>query len=152
MSWPLGGQLARRLLHLVLMKVAMAHWQGRVSPVFDVADRLLLLEVEGRREIEREHLRLTSRDSFERVKELSELGVEVLLCGAISLALEKALIGAGIRVVGFLGGELENVINAFLDGNLDDGRVRHASRIGKRAGLGSAKTPKLAPREQGLRR
>jgi predicted Fe-Mo cluster-binding NifX family protein len=140
------------LLELVLMKVAMAHWQGRVSPVFDVADRLYLFEVEGRREIGREMLRLASRDPFERVKELSELGVAVLLCGAISITLEKALIGAGIRVVGFLGGDLENVIKAFLDGNLDDGRIRNAGRVGKRSGMGSVGTRKLAARGSGLRR
>jgi predicted Fe-Mo cluster-binding NifX family protein len=130
----------------------MAHWQGRVSPVFDVADHLILLDVEAGREVGRESLRLVSRDPFQRVKELSELGVEVLLCGAISLTLEKALIASGIQVIGFLGGEFENVINAFLEGNLDDGRVRHASRIGKRPGTGSTKARKVASREQGLHR
>ena len=130
----------------------MAHWQDRVSPVFDVADHLLLLDVEGRREVDRKSLRLAGLGPFERVKTLSELGVDVLLCGAISLALEKAIIGAGIRVVGFLGGELENVIQAFLDGNLDDGRIRDASRIGKQPGMGAAKTRKPSSREHGLRR
>lgn len=130
----------------------MAHWQDRISPVFDVADHLLLLEVEGRREIDRKSLRLASRSPFERVKELSDLGVNVLLCGAISLSLEKALIGAGIRVVGFLGGELENVIRAFLEGSLGDGRIRNASRIGTPPGMSAAKTRKPASREHGLRR
>jgi len=137
---------------MVGMKVAMAHWQDRISPVFDVADHLLLLEVEGRRESGRKSLRLAGLNPFERVKTLSELGVDVLLCGAISLALEKAIIGAGIRVVGFLGGELENVIQAFLDGNLDDARIRDASRIGKQPGMGAAKTRKPSSREHGLRR
>ncbi len=96
--------------------------------------------------------------TFERVKELSELGVNVLLCGAISLTLEKALIGAGIRVVGFLGGELENVIQAFLEGSLGDGRIRNASRIETQPGMSTAKatsaakTRKPASREHGLRR
>jgi predicted Fe-Mo cluster-binding NifX family protein len=134
------------------MKVAIAHWQGRVSPVFDVADHLILMDVEAGREVGRESLRLVGHGPFQRVKELSELGVNVLLCGAISLTLEKALIAAGIRVIGFLGGEFENVINAFLDGKLDDGRVRSASRIGKRPGAASAKARKVASREQGLHR
>jgi predicted Fe-Mo cluster-binding NifX family protein len=134
------------------MKVAMAHWKDRISPVFDVADHFLLLEVEGRREIGRKSLRLAGLNPFERVKTLSELGVDVLLCGAISLTLEKALIGAGIRVVGFLGGELENVIQAFLDGSLDDGRIRNASRTGTQPGISAAKTRKPTAREHGLRR
>jgi len=146
------------LLKQMLMKVAMAHWQDRISPVFDVADHLLLLDVEGRREIDRKSLSLAGRSPFERVKELSELGVNVLLCGAISLTLEKALIGAGIRVVGFLGGELENVIQAFLEGSLGDGRIRNASRIETQPGMSTAKatstarTRKPSSREHGLRR
>lgn len=144
--------MAWRLLVWMSMKVAVAYWQGRVSPVFDVADRLLLLEVQGGREVHRETLRLASRESFERAKELTGLGVDVLLCGAVSLSLEKALVGAGIRVVGFLGGEFENLIHAFLEGKLDDGRVRNEGRIGKRSDMGSAKTRRPASREHDLRR
>jgi hypothetical protein len=55
-------------------------------------------------------------------------------------------------VVGFLGGELENVIQAFLDGNLDDGRIRNASRPGTQSGMSTAKTRKPTAREHGLRR
>jgi predicted Fe-Mo cluster-binding NifX family protein len=134
------------------MKVAIAHWQDRISPVFDVADRLFLLDVEDGREVRRESLRLASRDAFDRAQELVELEVNVLLCGAISLGLEKALISAGIRVVGFLGGEFENIIHVFLDGKLDDGRVRNTSRNGKQAGGGSEKTRRLPPHDHGLRR
>jgi predicted Fe-Mo cluster-binding NifX family protein len=134
------------------MKVAIAHWQGRISPVFDVADRLFLLDVEDGREVRRESLRLASHNPFIRAKELSELGVNVLLCGAVSLTLEEALIGSGIRVIGFLGGELENIIGVFLHGELDDGRVRNAGRIGKRSGISPTKTPKFASREHDLRR
>jgi predicted Fe-Mo cluster-binding NifX family protein len=134
------------------MKVALAHWQGRVSPVFDVADRLVLLDVEGGREIGRENLRLIRRDPFERVKELSDLGVEVLLCGAISLPLEKALTAAGIRVIGFLGGEFEHAVQAFLDGSLDDGRVRNTGRIGNRSDMSPVKPRKPFSREHDFRR
>ena len=133
------------------MKIAIAHWQSRVSPVFDVADHLLLIAVENGREVHRDSLRLAGRVPFGRARELSELGVDVLLCGAVSLTLEKALIGAGIRVLGFLAGELESVIAAFLDGQLGDGRDRN-DRSGKRSGLGSEKTKRPPAYESGLRR
>ncbi len=134
------------------MKIAIAYWQGRVSPVFDVADRLLLLDTEDGREVHRESLRLVRRDPFGRAQELAELGVEMLLCGAVSLILEKAMIGAGIRVIAFLGGELENVISVFLRGKLDDGRARNANHIGKHSGFKSEKTKKPPAHEPGLRR
>jgi len=152
MTWPLRSRLACRLLNLLLMKAAMAYWQGRISPVFDVADRFFMIDIEDGREVNRESLHLASRDPFRRVKELSELGVEVLLCGAISLTLEKALIRAGIQVIGFLGGEFENVIRAFLEGNLEDGRASNADRIGKRSGFKSEKPKRLPAQAPGIRR
>jgi predicted Fe-Mo cluster-binding NifX family protein len=134
------------------MKIAIAHWQSRVSPVFDVADHLFLIAVENGREVHRDSLRLAGRDPFGRARELSELGVDVLLCGAVSLTLEKALIGAGIRVLGFLAGELESVITAFLDGQLGDGRNRSADRSGKRSALRSAKTKRWPVQASGIRK
>ncbi|HSO62114.1 MAG TPA: hypothetical protein VLR50_13870, partial [Desulfobacterales bacterium] len=74
------------------MKIAIAHWQNRISPVFDVADRLILIDVEDGREVHRESLHLVGRDPFGRARELSDLGVDVLLCGAVSRGLEKALV------------------------------------------------------------
>ncbi|HBA55262.1 MAG TPA: hypothetical protein DCZ04_12630 [Syntrophorhabdus aromaticivorans] len=107
---------------LVDMKIAIAHWLGRVSPLFDVSDKLCLIGVEGRREVSRENITLTVRDPFGRAKEVAEFGTDVLLCGAISHVLERALIGSGIRVIGFLCGELDPVMAAFLEGRLSDGR------------------------------
>jgi predicted Fe-Mo cluster-binding NifX family protein len=114
------------------MKIAIAHWQSRVSPVFDVADRLFLITIEDGREVHRESLRIAGRDPFERAQKLAEHGVDVLLCGAVSSALEKALVAAGIRVLGFLGGELESIVSAFLAGQLSDGRLPSADRSGRR--------------------
>jgi predicted Fe-Mo cluster-binding NifX family protein len=114
------------------MKIAIAHWQSRVSPVFDVADRLFLITIEDGREVHRESLRIAGQDPFERAQELAEQGVDVLLCGAVSSALEKALVAAGIRVLGFLGGELESIVSAFLAGQLNDGRLPRADRSGQR--------------------
>jgi predicted Fe-Mo cluster-binding NifX family protein len=114
------------------MKIAIAHWQSRVSPVFDVADRLFLITIEDGREVHRESLRLASRDPFERSRKLAERGVEVLLCGAISSALEKAMTAASIQVLGFLGGELESIVVAFLEGQLSDGRAPRAACSGRR--------------------
>ncbi len=82
---------------------------------------------------------------------MAERGVDVLLCGAVSSALEKALTVAGIQVLGFLGGELESIFVAFLDGQLDDGRSPRADRSGqrrrpgKRPGVEKGQEPPVQP-------
>jgi len=104
------------------MRIAIAHWTGRISPVFDVSDHLLLIDIEGGREQRREYIKLASDNPLERAKELSNLGTEILLCGAISNVMELTLSGAGIQVFGFLCGDLGSVIGAFISEQLTDTR------------------------------
>ncbi len=110
------------------MKVAIPHWQGRISPLFDAADTLLLIDIEKGRELKRTHSTLSHSDPLRRALEVSRLGADMLLCGAVSRELENALLGAGVHVVGFVCGEVEGVIAAFLDGTLADSRFHMPGR------------------------
>jgi predicted Fe-Mo cluster-binding NifX family protein len=105
------------------MKIALAHWSGRISPVFDVTDHVVLITAANGRETHRVDLRLDGCDPFARARKLAEAQVSVLLCGAVSAALEKALAAAGVQVIGFLGGEVEGILKTFLNGQLRDGRL-----------------------------
>lgn len=98
--------------------IAIANWQGCVSPVFDVSDRLCLIYIENGKELRREDILLKNRNPFLRAKEMADIGVELLICGAISHVLETALLSVGIRVIGFTCGNLENVLGAFVKGQL----------------------------------
>ncbi|HEX5679830.1 MAG TPA: hypothetical protein VFX82_03290, partial [Desulfobacterales bacterium] len=81
------------------MKIALAHWSGRISPVFDVTDHVVLITAANGRETHRADLRLDGCNPFARAKKLAEAQVSVLLCGAVSAALEKALAAAGVQVI-----------------------------------------------------
>ncbi|MFO7707421.1 MAG: NifB/NifX family molybdenum-iron cluster-binding protein [Desulfobacterales bacterium] len=102
------------------MKIAIPHWQGRVSPVFDASDAIVVIDIERGRERRRDNFRLASLDPVRRAQEVARLGAEVVLCGAVSRTLENALIGAGVRVKGFVCGDLEALVEAFLAGTLSD--------------------------------
>jgi predicted Fe-Mo cluster-binding NifX family protein len=84
------------------MRIAIAHWQDRVSPVFDVSDKLLPIDIEDGRELMRKDNVLGCRGPFERARELYNLGVHVLLCGAVSRPMETALTRSGVRDIGFI--------------------------------------------------
>ncbi|MBW1648397.1 MAG: hypothetical protein JRJ72_09900 [Deltaproteobacteria bacterium] len=96
------------------MKIAIPHWQGRVSPVFDVCGRLLVVETESGREIGRSDVAVTGRDPLDRVTQLKTLGIDVLICGAISRTMEAVLAAAGIRVWAQVCGPAEAVLAGFL--------------------------------------
>jgi predicted Fe-Mo cluster-binding NifX family protein len=110
--------VARVLQPLLLMKVGIPTWDGRVSPVLDVARRLLLVEIAGGAEVARREVDLEEVPLASRVKRIRELGVGVLICGAVSWPLEAMLTSAGMRVIPHTCGPVENVLRAFLAGQL----------------------------------
>jgi len=116
------------------MLIAIANWQGCISPVFDVSGSLCLIEIDRGSEVRRENMLLKYRDPFGRAREVAKAGIELLICGAISHVFETALISVGIRVAGFMCGDLETVLNAFLKGRLTDSRFLMPGCCGKRHG------------------
>ncbi|MFP4106158.1 MAG: NifB/NifX family molybdenum-iron cluster-binding protein [Phycisphaerae bacterium] len=101
------------------MKVAIPHWQGRVSPVFDVSGSVLVVELENSVEQSRKELLLDTDDPRVRSSLLCEHGVDVLICGAISRGLELILRSRGVDVISQTCGEVRNVLDAFAHGKLN---------------------------------
>jgi predicted Fe-Mo cluster-binding NifX family protein len=102
------------------MNLAIPSLEGRVSPVFDVAQSVVLVELDGDEELRRQTVPLHSQDVARRAAELSQHGVHVLICGAISRPLEAMLHAAGIRVIPQTCGPVEDVLGAFVGGRLND--------------------------------
>ena len=92
------------------------------------------MEVENGCEIRREKIFLKNRDPFKRAAEMSKAGIELLICGAVSHIFETALISAGIQVAGFVCGDFEAVLKAFLRGELIDSRFLMPGCFRKRQG------------------
>ncbi len=88
--------------------------------MFDVAKQLLVVVVEGGVEVSREDQGLDEMDLPRRAGRVAELGVDVLICGAISAPLECMLVSAGVRVVGHVCGPVKEVLEAFVTGQLTD--------------------------------
>ena len=112
--------LARVMLPVRTMKVAIPTWTGRVSPVFDVAKRLLVVELKGDGQVNREEAAIEEAQLLPRAKRVAQLGVDVLICGAISMPLEAMLVSAGVRVIPHTCGMVEEVLQAFASGRLTD--------------------------------
>jgi predicted Fe-Mo cluster-binding NifX family protein len=105
------------------MRVAIPLWQGRVSPVFDEASRILLVDISGKQEQHRQEESLAERNPFERAQLLPKLGVDLLICGMISQTQRNALASAGIRIIPHICGPMEEVIAAVLDGRIEGGAL-----------------------------
>jgi predicted Fe-Mo cluster-binding NifX family protein len=87
-----------------------------VSPVFDVANRFLVVDIENGVVTREENHDLHSGG---RVEKLSKLGVDVLICSAISWPVEAMVWLAGIEVVSDICGAADEVIAAYVKGVRD---------------------------------
>jgi predicted Fe-Mo cluster-binding NifX family protein len=100
------------------MKVVLTVWENRISPVADSARQLLIVNVENRT-IRRRHTVCFEVESvFYRARRLSDLEVEVFVCGAISDFFASLLEGYGIQLIPFTCGEAEEVLDAYLEDSL----------------------------------
>jgi predicted Fe-Mo cluster-binding NifX family protein len=104
------------------MRVAVPVWQGRVSPVFDVAGRVLLVELDGTAERCRREELLGDDAPDRRAGRLAALGVTQLICCAISRPLELLIVARGIEVIPRVCGEVDDVLRAFCTGELSQER------------------------------
>ena len=102
------------------MRIALSIWNDRISPVFDNSSRLLLIDLENGREIGRTEEPIGQAMIPDRAARLKELRINVLLCGAISRPLAYLLVASGVSVIPFLTGEIEEVLDAYLKGKLND--------------------------------
>ncbi len=115
------------------MRIAITNWQNRVSPVFDVAAHLTLLELDDRfEELTRQAMTFSGETCSARARQLSELGVDVLICGAISQAAELALLNSGIEIISQICGDTDRVLAAFMHGTLADNEFLMPGCCGRR--------------------
>lgn len=102
------------------MKIAVPIFRGSVSPVFDFAQKLLVIHAVGPYPESSGELDISSVPSVRRAGYLVEKGVKVLICGGISALLTSMVEMQGIRIISGVAGEIGPVVRAFLAGGLPD--------------------------------
>ena len=115
-----------------------------MAPVFDTAERVLVVESDDGRLVSQAHETLPADDPYRKIERLAELGVETLVCGAVTREMQERLTARGIRFIPFVAGELETIVHAWRDGRLDEpvfampGCGRHwRNRCGRGRGRGN---------------
>ena len=135
-SRSLPSRLARNSPIVLLVKVAIPAWNGWISPVFDVARAILVVDVEDGTEVGRSEAIIEETPLAARAKRVVELGVNTLICGAISGALEQMLLFHGLKVIPHTCGPVEEVLEAFLSGQLTERRFLMPGCRGRSRGRG----------------
>jgi len=104
------------------MKVALTVWENRISPLFDCARMLLIVEAVNRTETSRHFEPFHYESPFSRAVKLSDMKIEVLICGAVSAQFANIIETYGIRIIPFVAGAVEEVLESYLTSGLHDSR------------------------------
>lgn len=100
------------------MKAAILMFNTRVSPHFDFAPKVLIVKVDEGKVLEREQYSLINLNTIRRGALLREVGVNVVICGGISNFSVRLLLENGMQVIPMVAGEIEEVLNRFVNGQL----------------------------------
>lgn len=104
------------------MQVAIPIWDQRISPVLDAASSLWLTKIDDESQTIHWQIKvsLLATQPTTRAREIAELGINVLICGAVSQFLEQLLRSQGIQVITRKCGMASQVLDAYRQGQLDD--------------------------------
>ena len=98
------------------MRIAIPIWEDRISPVFDAATRLMILEIESNKELGRLEIAMDAEEELHnRFKLIDELDIDCIICGAISRSFLEKLNGLGIKIIYGISGKVDDVLSAYLN-------------------------------------
>jgi predicted Fe-Mo cluster-binding NifX family protein len=100
------------------MKLAIPVWENRVSPVLDTASRLLVVEVKEDGDMSRFEIFLDERDLSRRCLRIQGLGIDTLICGAVTRHFSEMLKASGIDIISGISGRPDEVLVACFEGRL----------------------------------
>jgi predicted Fe-Mo cluster-binding NifX family protein len=107
-----------------LLKVAMPRFGEDIAPCFEYSATVAIFTIAGQRVEEQMDFALQSREALDRVRLLRDQQVDVLICGGVQEAVERLLEARGIRVISWVGGRVEDLLQQFIAGRLVPGSAR----------------------------
>jgi predicted Fe-Mo cluster-binding NifX family protein len=110
----------------IMSRTAIAIWQAFVATTLDFAQALILVDVVDGKVTARREIRLATSSPQAVAHRLEKVGTQVVICGAVSAPLMSAVEARGIRIIPFVHGRIEEVIQGCLEGTLEDERFHMA--------------------------
>jgi predicted Fe-Mo cluster-binding NifX family protein len=111
------------------VKIAIPRFGESVAPCFEYSATIAIFSVRGRRVIDQVDFRLQSHDPFDRVRLLRDQAVQTLICGGMQDRFEDLICAHGVRVISWVSGNVEDLLDSFLQGTLQPGTARLGSAL-----------------------
>jgi predicted Fe-Mo cluster-binding NifX family protein len=95
------------------MKLVLAMFDDRISPRFDVAPKMSVYKIEGKKIVHNKDIYCEEWSEMERVQRLKDLRVDILVCGAITNNLCEILLNNGTRIIPWVNGNADDFLKKF---------------------------------------
>ena len=102
------------------MRVAIPVCAGETAATADFARELLVVGYEGAGEVDRRIVVMEEMQPENRARRIIRLGIDALICGAVSRPLARLIQSAGIRLIPLVSGPVDEILRAFLAERLDE--------------------------------
>ena len=100
------------------MKIAVTYSNGEIFQHFGHTEQFKVYTVEGNKILSTEVIDTNGSGHGALAGLLSQLDVDVLICGGIGGGAQMALAQAGIRLYGGVNGDADKAVESFVAGNL----------------------------------
>lgn len=98
------------------MIVAFTAWENRISPVFDAARTLFVAQISDGKVLSSSFESFNPETGRHLTEMLKVLKIDVLICGAISEAPSNIIESGGVKLIPFIGGRIEEILERFING------------------------------------
>jgi len=103
-----------------LATAAFTYWNNRIAPVLDTACDIHIVVTKDGRIVRESRETLSESNPVRKILHLHKIGIDTLICGAVSRSLYELTTAYGIHVIPFVAGDLHEVIRAWLDDAIEN--------------------------------
>jgi len=105
-------------------RIALPVWADNICPVLDFTRSLLVVDLADAENPSRETFCCPQSPPIWLANRMSALGVDLVICGALSYGLLGLLQMKNIAVVPYIQGSVNDILNAYLAGTLSHQKFR----------------------------
>jgi predicted Fe-Mo cluster-binding NifX family protein len=135
------------------MRIAVPIWEDKISPVLDTASRLLIVDIKDHKAEASFETYLEDQDYPQRCLRIQGMGIDVLICGAVSRPFLRMLMASGMQIIPGVSGNPDEILAAYLSGTIHQEEFLmpgfKRERFGQRNGLSTVKRKRTRSKQRG---
>jgi predicted Fe-Mo cluster-binding NifX family protein len=101
-------------------RVGIPVFESRVSPVLDSCHRMVVVDIKGGFEIQRQEISLEKLPLNQRLELFTRWGIRKIICAGVSDLMCRFLSGIDVVLISGVAGDIEKIIKAYICNRLDD--------------------------------